>query len=250
MIHGLTGNHLNMRYYAEFLSGEYKVVSVDLRGRGDSGKGYENSSIFSHAKDIIKLIELKNYKDVILIGHSMGAYIASIVASKSSLVNKIILLDGTAKVSKRHDDIVKPSLSRLSKKYISRKDYVDEVKSIYEKLGVKWSDELKEIVEYEIEKKEKYWENKSDEKVILSDWNSFKRFNQQEIMSKIECPVFLVYAHGRIGPKKPLFLVEEYEETLKNTKNIETLDTVCNHYTMIFESQKIINDSINKFLKK
>lgn len=249
MIHGLTGNHLNMRYYADYFAGGYKVISVDLQGRGDSGEMKKNSSIFTHADNILELINKQDYKDIILVGYSMGAYIASIIASKSSLIKKLVLLDGTAAVDSRHDDIVKPSLSRLSKKYKSKEDYVNEVRTIYKRLNVKWSEELKETIEYEVEKKNDFWKNKSNESTILSDWDSFRKFDSKEIIKKIKCPIFLIYAHGKIGSEKPLFLVEEYEKTLQYANNIKTLDTSCNHYTMVFENQKVINKAIEQFLE-
>lgn len=248
-VHGLTGNHHNMRYYAENLAGEYKVLSVDLRGRGNSDETNVNTSICNHSRDILDLIKKLSYKEVILVGHSMGAYISALVASESDLVKKVVLLDGTAKVGKRHDEIVKPSLGRLSKKYESKENYINEVKNIYCNLGIDWDEKLETTVEYEVFKNGEHWENKSNETRVLEDWNSFKSFNPKEVMSQIDCPVLLVIADGKIGNKEPLFLLDEYEETLNYTRDITVFNTNSNHYTMVFEKRPEINYAVQNFLK-
>ena len=56
-IHGLTGTHKNMHYYAEKFKGEYRFISVDLRGRGNSAETDAEPSIFKHADDILGLIQ-------------------------------------------------------------------------------------------------------------------------------------------------------------------------------------------------
>ena len=56
-MHGLTGNHKQMHYYAETLKGEYRFIAVDLRGRGNSSETDEQTSLFKHAEDIIALIK-------------------------------------------------------------------------------------------------------------------------------------------------------------------------------------------------
>ena len=250
MIHGLTGSHKYMHYYAEKLKGEYRVISVDLRGRGNSDSTDPEPSIFKHADDIIGLIKTLKIENPILIGHSMGAYISAIVASKLPSVKAVVLLDGAAKMSEHQRAIVKPSLGRLSKEYRSKDHYIEETKQIYSHLGISWNDILQDIVEYEVEPVGNHWKNKSSEAGILGDSESFYTFDGKEICSKIMCPVLLVYAKGEIGPMPPLFYLRDYEDTQAYTKNIETVISDCNHYTMVFENREDINGYIEKFLKK
>ncbi|MCQ6278626.1 alpha/beta hydrolase [Bacillus sp. EB600] len=250
MIHGLTGSHKYMHYYAEKLKGEYRVISLDLRGRGNSDSTDPEPSIFKHAEDIIGLIKMLKLENPILIGHSMGAFISAIVASKLPSVKAVVLLDGAARMSEHQRAIVKPSLGRLSKEYQSKDHYIEEAKQIYSHLGISWNDILQDIVEYEVEPVGDYWKNKSSEAGILGDSESFYTFEVKEICSKIMCPVLLVYAKGEIGAMPPLFYLRDYEDTQAYTKNIETVISDCNHYTMVFENREDINGYIEKFLKK
>lgn len=248
-IHGLTGTHKNMHYYAEKFKGEYRFISVDLRGRGNSDETDPVPSIFNHADDIVGLIKELKIESPILMGHSMGAFISSIVASKLDSVKAIVLLDGAAKMSEHQQAIVKPSLGRLSKEYISKEHYVEEIKKIYSNLGITWNETLQEAVEYEVGPVGDHWENKSTESRILADFESFYTFDPKEICSKISCPVLLVYAKENIGSMPPLFYLTDYQETQAYTKHMETVISDCNHYTMVFENREDINSYIESFLK-
>jgi len=248
-IHGLTGTHKNMHYYAEKFKGEYRIITVDLRGRGNSADTDAEPSIFKHAEDILGLIKELDIENPILLGHSMGAFISSIVASKLETVKAVILLDGAAKMSDHQQAIVKPSLGRLSKEYQSKEHYAEEIKSIYTRLGISWNDTLQKTVEYEVGPVGDHWENKSTESKILADFESFYQYSPKEVFSKINCPVLLVYAKGDIGSMPPLFYLSDYEETQEHTKNITTVISDCNHYTMVFENRPDINQQIEEFLQ-
>lgn len=249
-IHGLTGTHKNMHYYAERFKGEYRFIAVDLRGRGNSDPTDKEPSIFNHGDDIIQLIQALQLEQPILLAHSMGAFISAYVASKIQSIKAVILLDGAAEMSNHQRAIVKPSLGRLSKKYDSKEQYVNEIKEIYNRLGITWNETLQDAVEYEVAQKGTHWENKSEEAAILADFESFYTFHHEEILPNIECPVLLVYAEGDIGTMPPLFYLKDYDKTKKYTRHLETFVSDCNHYTMVFENRDDINKAIDSFLKE
>lgn len=249
-IHGLTGTHKNMHYYADQFKGEYRFISVDLRGRGNSAETDPETSIFKHADDILGLIQALEIENPILLGYSMGAFIQAIVASKLKSVQGLILLDGAAKATEHQRGIVQPSLGRISREFTSKEHYVEEIQKIYSNLGVEWNDVLQETVEYEVGPVGDHWENKSTEARIVADFNSFYTFSPKEIFEQINCPVLLVYAKGNIGTMAPLFYITDYEETQQYAKDIETVVSDCNHYTMVFEKREDIQKMIDVFLEK
>nr|WP_256437735.1 alpha/beta hydrolase [Sporosarcina sp. Marseille-Q4063] len=249
-IHGLTGTHKNMHYYAEKFKGDYRFIAVDLRGRGNSAETDADTSIFKHAEDILGLIKELKIDSPILLGYSMGAFIAAIVASKLKSTKAVILLDGAAKASDHQKDIVQPSLGRLSREFTSEEHYVSEIQKIYTNLGIEWNDVLQNTVEYEVALVGDHWENKSTEVRIVADFESFFTFDPEQICSQIDCPILLVYAEGNIGAMPPLFYLTDYEQTRQSTKTIETVISDCNHYTMVFENREDINGYIEDFLNK
>lgn len=248
-IHGLTGTHKNMHYYAEQFKGQYRFISVDLRGRGNSAAADSDTTIFKHAEDIIGLIKALDIENPILLGYSMGAFISAIVASRLKSVQSVILLDGAAKTSEHQRAIVQPSLARISRTFDSKQQYTEEIKKIYAKLGIQWNDILQQTAEYEVGQEDGHWENKSTESQIVADFDSFYSFSPKDICSQIDCPVLLVYAEGNIGSMPPLFYLADYEETQQNTKDIKTTVSDCNHYTMVFEKREDILQAIDEFLK-
>lgn len=249
-LHGLTGNHKQMHYFAEALKGDYRIIAVDLRGRGNSSATDEQTSLFNHANDMIALINELGIENPILMGYSMGAFISAVIASKLDNVKGLILLDGAATSTQQQRDIVQPSLGRLSKVYDSQEDYLEEIKAIYGRLGVTWTDHLQSVGEYEIYEEDGHWKSKSSEERILADFNSFYSFVPKDVCSQISCPTLLVHASGSIGPMPPLFYAEAYEDTKKYTANIETFTSDCNHYTLVFENREEINTTIISFLNK
>lgn len=248
-IHGLTGTHKNMHYYAKKFKGDYRFIAVDLRGRGNSAETDAEPSIFKHAEDILGLIKELKIENPILLGYSMGAFIAAIVASKLKSTRAVILLDGAAKASDHQKGIVQPSLGRISREFTSKEHYVTEIQKIYSNLGIEWNDVLQDTVEYEVAPVGDHWENKSTESRILADFESFFTFDPKEICSQIDCPVLLVYAEGNIGAMPPLFYLTDYDQTRQYTKTIETVVSDCNHYTMVFEKRDDINGYIEDFLE-
>jgi pimeloyl-ACP methyl ester carboxylesterase len=72
-----------------------RVISLDLRGRGDAQALAGPTGLRAHARDVARVIEDLDLDDVILIGHSMGAYLAPLVWDESpSRVVKLVLVDG------------------------------------------------------------------------------------------------------------------------------------------------------------
>ncbi len=58
-----------VRYFSE----QYHIVTIDLPGHGKSGKNRDAWTVEEFGKDVVEVIRQLNLKDVILIGHSLGA---------------------------------------------------------------------------------------------------------------------------------------------------------------------------------
>lgn len=79
------GAYVDQSYWAEqvdFFKRDYTVITLDLAGHGKSGRTRSNWSIEGLADDIVALIKYHQLEKVILIGHSLGADLNLIVATK------------------------------------------------------------------------------------------------------------------------------------------------------------------------
>lgn len=247
-IHGLSGNAYSLEFYRQAFSKDYRFITMDLYGRGDSKANGSSNDLFKHAEDILEFIRQFELNDVILLGYSMGGYIASIVASQTNRVKSVVLLDGFATMSDHQRPIIEPSLGRLSQPYTSKEQYIEETTASYAKLGIPNSLKLRKLLHYEIEEHDDYWENKASQTIVANDWEAFWDVDILEVGSQISQPVLLVIALGEIGLNPPLFLPEHYDETRKAIDNLKVVTSECNHYTMGFERREDINHHISNFL--
>jgi pimeloyl-ACP methyl ester carboxylesterase len=80
-IHGLSGNAHNFEALAAHLVPDYHVISIDVRGRGDSQWGpADEYNQTSYSSDLAMLIDRLRFPRVTLIGTSMGGAIAMLYA--------------------------------------------------------------------------------------------------------------------------------------------------------------------------
>jgi pimeloyl-ACP methyl ester carboxylesterase len=94
-LHGITAQHRAFNAVARYLKTSRGLVGVDLRGRGDSDKPESGYSLEAHAADVVRVLDHLGLQSAVLVGHSMGGF----VALKSALtfperVRAIVLLDG------------------------------------------------------------------------------------------------------------------------------------------------------------
>ena len=72
LIHGITMNHKFFQHNTPVLAKTHRVVTMDIRGHGYSGKQELNWTLRQAARDVRKLIDHLNLSDVTLVGWSMG----------------------------------------------------------------------------------------------------------------------------------------------------------------------------------
>jgi pimeloyl-ACP methyl ester carboxylesterase len=94
-VHGWSCDGGDWSWLAADLAADHRVIIPDLRGHGASthrpGQRY-TPRLF--AADTLRLIEHLELKDVIVIGHSLGTTVASILAvDRADLVSALVLVD-------------------------------------------------------------------------------------------------------------------------------------------------------------
>ena len=94
-LHGLTASHLNFIGIAERLAGRCALFALDLRGRGDSDKPEAPYGMAQHARDVAAAMRTMGLGPSIVMGHSMGAFVATALAAQDpGLVSGLVLIDG------------------------------------------------------------------------------------------------------------------------------------------------------------
>jgi lipase len=94
-LHGITAQHRAFNALARHLMGSRGLVGVDLRGRGDSAKPESGYGLDTHAADVIRVLDHLGLENAVILGHSMGGFVALKCAlSYPDRVRALVLLDG------------------------------------------------------------------------------------------------------------------------------------------------------------
>ncbi len=93
-IHGITANAWSWDPVAHASNGDFDLVAVDLRGRGRSWTQPGPVGLRQHADDVAAVIEQLG-GPVVVVGHSMGTYVALLLAERHpAAVRSLVLVDG------------------------------------------------------------------------------------------------------------------------------------------------------------
>lgn len=71
--HGLNSSHLKIKKFIDEFINEYRIVCYDQRGHGASDRAIKHMNINRLGQDMNEIIQYLDLKDVVAIGHSMGA---------------------------------------------------------------------------------------------------------------------------------------------------------------------------------
>ena len=81
-VHGITANCRCWDVLAEALTPDYRVIAMDLRGRGQSEKPSAGYSLGHHLRDINCLLDDLQLERAVIMGHSLGAFIGLAFAAQ------------------------------------------------------------------------------------------------------------------------------------------------------------------------
>jgi lipase len=132
-VHGITASAMAWPVVGRALPREWTLVAPDLRGRGASAGLPGPFGLDRHADDVCALARARG-DQVVLVGHSMGAYVALLAAAAHpELFTRLVLVDGGLTIPLPADvdpDAVLdatlgPAIERLRRTYTSDDDYLD-----------------------------------------------------------------------------------------------------------------------------
>lgn len=96
-IHGYPDSWISFRLVTQSISPEFRSFMIDLRGFGDSDRPKTGYSQKELAEDVIAFLDKVKIERAVLVGHSMGSFIAQSAALlHPSRVEKLILVGSAA----------------------------------------------------------------------------------------------------------------------------------------------------------
>lgn len=138
--HGITANHLSWLRVGQLVDqesqGTVSVVAIDHRGRAGSADHAGPFGLAAHADDLVAVLDHFEQSSAVVIGHSMGAFVAATAAERHpDRVERLVLVDGglpfamelppDADVEAVVQSVIGPALDRLDQRWDDEDSYVD-----------------------------------------------------------------------------------------------------------------------------
>jgi non-heme chloroperoxidase len=99
LLHGYSDSSGSFSRVMSLLPPDLRVIAPDLRGHGDSAHPVGGYRIHDLAADVIQLLYLLNVPSAIIVGHSMGSFVAQEVAHRAPGRVTGLVLIGSAPVA-------------------------------------------------------------------------------------------------------------------------------------------------------
>ena len=254
-VHGLTANCRCWDTMAESLAPNYKVIALDLRGRGLSEKPPEGYCVEQHCRDIEAVIENLGIERPVLVGHSLGALIAlAFAARRPEKTAGLALVDGAGCLSEEQFEKVltgiKPALDRLGLVFPSFEAYTARLKQA--PFLNPWSEALERYFRYEIEDVPDGVRSRVRPEHILEEIENLKEVNAADYYPRIRCPVLILHAtEGTLSPDDRVLPESALQRMLKEIPDGRCVPiNGANHYSILFQPNPARDDAVDNFLSR
>ncbi len=252
-LHGITAQHRAFSALARYLGGSRSLIGVDLRGRGDSGKPESGYGLGAHARDVIRVLDHLGLDRAVIVGHSMGGFVALKAAlSYPERVRALGLLDGgwprvevsPEEMSEEQEqeaaaigEGLERAFRRLDMTFESPAAYLD---FWFPDRGLTMEDlppDLADYYLYDLEEVEGGYRPKASSAAAREDSPSASGCSPTaDEMRDIGCPVALVRASEGFFPGSDPVISDETRDAMAGVLDLRS-DTIlrgATHYTMLW----------------
>ena len=189
-MHGLQDCARSWDTFAASLAVEYRVIALDSRGHGDSGRPLDGAYGFEeYVSDIGALLDTLHLNDPILVGHSAGGrYVYTYAARNPHKVRALVVVD-------IDPDSINVSSAGMFDRYLSEPDEWSSIAAVVERLRLRQprSSDLMLLSQAEVMTKpvkagstSRIW--KRDRSIL----ESYQRPNLWDVWKSIRCPTVII----------------------------------------------------------
>ncbi len=158
LIHGITASALSFAPLRRALSPTVRTLAVDLRGRGESADVPGPFGIETHVADLVGILDHLGIGQAVLVGHSMGAYVATLFARRHpDRTPHLVLVDGGFPIPAPDgmepdaviEAVVGPAITRLGMEFPSVEAYFDFWRA-HPAVGPGWNADVEAYLRYDL----------------------------------------------------------------------------------------------------
>lgn len=243
-VHGITASHVTWEMIAHALP-QVRFIAPDLRGRGRSAGLPGPYGMVRHAADLEAVIEALELPPAILVGHSMGGFVAVVAANLyPDRFTGVLLVDGglplsiPAGVSKEVllEVTLGPAVRRLSMTFPDHATYLEFWKKHPAFSADQWSEAIVDYANYDLVGTEPELRPSASLEAVRQD--SMDLFDGESVLAglaELKHPVTLLTApRGLFNEAPGLYspsAIERWNAELPAVTVREVPDV--NHYTII-----------------
>jgi lipase len=247
-VHGITASAMAWPAVAAALPDDWAMVAVDVRGRGLSRDLPGPAGMRRHAADVHAVARaLGDPSELVLAGHSMGAYLSLLaVDEQPELFRRLVLVDGAVPLPVPEgvdldevlDASLGPALARLRVTYADVDAYLDFYRA-HPALGPHWSATVEDYVRYDAMPVEGGVRSRAVEELVRTDGRDLLALPDEldAALRRLRVPTVLLAApKGMFGQEPgmlPADAVTAYDEQV-DALTAEVVPDV-NHYTILFD---------------
>lgn len=254
-VHGITANCRSWDVLASALAPQYRVMAIDLRGRGLSDKPDNGYSLDYHIRDIHCLLDDLNIEKIVIMGHSLGAFIGlAFAAQYPDRTERLILVDGGGDLSKEQMDKVftgiQPALDRLEMVFPSDKAYLQKMSEA--PYIQPWSPAIEAYYRYEIEPAENGVRTNIQPAHIQEEAANVRKVACTSFYAQLSCPVLILRAPNGLLSQEDILLPEDViENMMAAIPTARRFDVKgVNHYGIVFQPHEDRDRVIRNFLEE
>ena len=256
LLPGLTANaHEFDGLIAAGLSPHFRVIALDLRGRGLCDKPEQGYTMADHAADVIGLLDALDMEQVVLVGHSFGALLAIYIGSQyPDRVSRMALIDvSEAATQPKTAELIKPSLDRLGRILPSWEVYKQEMQKMPYLDGF-WDDSLEAYFRADMQSNDDGTvQARAQPGLIAQAFDAVINEPWGDHIKAAGQPAVLINAPGPYGPPGAPVLVaaEDAQATAAGFPDCRYIQVPGNHVTMVFgpNAPKVV-DVLTGFLSE
>jgi lipase len=248
--HGITANHRTFGQLAAALEGRHAdvtLLAVDHRGRGGSAAHPGPFGLRTHAGDLVTVLDHVGADRAVLVGHSMGAFIAANAAELApDRVAGLVLVDGALPIGVDLPDdadiedvvrsVIGPALDRLDLTFASVEEYLDRWRAHPAFQGEAWNAVSEAVYRYDLVQDGDVWRSGVSKPAVLEDGRGPMLDRQvATALARIVTPTTLLYApRGLLDQAPGLFPGEMVAEVTAGLDHV-TVELVAdtNHYSIL-----------------
>lgn len=242
-VHGLSANHRTWPPMVRHLGDDVHVVAADLRGRGGSAALSGPFGMSTHAADMIAILDALDIDQALVVGHSMGAFVAATMAVEHpGRVSGLVLVDGgfTAPLPVGADPdavleaVVGPALARLDMTFESLDAYRDFWRA-HPAFRSNWSTDVEQYLAWDLDAGEPLRSRAAKAAVMYDGRDLLANDEVRAAVTRAQVPITLLRApRGLLDQPEPLIsaeLLDTFRPAMPHLRDRVVPD--CNHYTIL-----------------